>query len=299
VTPSEFNVIPDIHADPRRLESTLSALGSDAPPAFLGDFIDGKPGQADDAAVLERVRREVENGAPAIMGNHELNAILFHLEDEYGPFRARSGKNRKQHASFIHQFGEATPSALEWVEWFLTLPLWLDLGDVRLVHAYWSDELIETIRKRRPDARLRREDLREIAVEAKPFGRAVKLLLTGPEVRLPQGCSFLDKAGHERRHVRIAWWRAHADSWRDAALSVATPELLPEGPVSVPPDVSFYPEKAKPVLVGHYKMGGRPGIGARNAACLDYPDQPCAYRWRGGEELREEYLVSLNAAAGP
>jgi hypothetical protein len=46
-------------------------------------------------------------------------------------------------------------------------------------------------------------------------------------------------------------------------------------------------------------MGGRPGIGARNAACLDYPDQPCAYRWRGGEELREEYLVSLNAAAGP
>ena len=35
-----FNVIPDLHADPARLRATLDALGADAPPAFLGDFID-------------------------------------------------------------------------------------------------------------------------------------------------------------------------------------------------------------------------------------------------------------------
>ena len=129
MTSTEFNVIPDVHADLRRLEATLSNVGSDVPPAFLGDFIDGKVDDANDAAVLEFVRREVENGAPAIMGNHELNAILFHLEGEKGPFRERSEKNRKQHASFIHQFGEGTPVALGWVDWFLTLPLWQDLGD--------------------------------------------------------------------------------------------------------------------------------------------------------------------------
>jgi hypothetical protein len=294
-----LNIVPDIHADPRRLTETLSALGSDVRLAFLGDFIDGKAGAADDAAVLDRVRVEVEGGAPAVMGNHELNAVLFHLEGDRGPYRERSDKNLRQHASFVAQFGTGTRAALDWVDWFLTLPLWLDLGDLRLVHAYWDDHLIEAISERRPDARIQREDLQEIADEATPFGRAVKLLLTGPEVRLPKGYSFQDKAGHERRHVRIAWWRSEAKSWGDAALSVATPERLPDGEVSDSPDISFYPQDAKPVLVGHYKMGGQPRIEGPNAACLDYPDTPCAYRWRGGSRLKDEQILCLYPKSTP
>lgn len=49
-----YNVIPDIHADPDRLDATLARL--DGPLAFLGDFIDGKNGHGDDRAVLTRVR---------------------------------------------------------------------------------------------------------------------------------------------------------------------------------------------------------------------------------------------------
>jgi hypothetical protein len=205
----------------------------------------------------------------------------------------------RQHASFVAQFGTGTRAALDWVDWFLTLPLWLDLGDLRLVHAYWDDHLIEAISERRPDARIQREDLQEIADEATPFGRAVKLLLTGPEVRLPKGYSFQDKAGHERRHVRIAWWRSEAKSWGDAALSVATPERLPDGEVSDSPDISFYPQDARPVLVGHYKMGGQPRIEGPNAACLDYPDTPCAYRWRGGSRLKDEQILCLYPKSTP
>ena len=72
--------IPDIHADPQRLRSSLEAAG-DGPLTFLGDFIDA--GQAveapDDRAVLEEVRDLIEAGrARAVMGNHELNAILYH-----------------------------------------------------------------------------------------------------------------------------------------------------------------------------------------------------------------------------
>lgn len=76
-----WNVIPDIHADIYRLENVLEQLGSDAPLAFLGDYIDaGKSGNRfDDAAVLTRVRNLTDNqSAVAVMGNHELNAILFH-----------------------------------------------------------------------------------------------------------------------------------------------------------------------------------------------------------------------------
>ena len=59
----EWDVIPDIHADPTRLDATLSYLGSDNKLAFLGDLIDagGKVNAPDDGAVLNRVRALIED----------------------------------------------------------------------------------------------------------------------------------------------------------------------------------------------------------------------------------------------
>lgn len=288
-----WNVIPDLHADPARLRATLAALGSEGRPAWLGDFIDGHGAEPDDAAVLEAVRRHVEAGAPAVMGNHELNAILFHSEDEAGPLRPRNPKNLRQHASFIRRFGIATPAALDWVGWFLTLPLWHEAeGGLRLVHACWNQRAIDLIAARRPDARLRPEDLPEVAAESTGFGRAVKLLLTGPEAALPAGAAFRDGYGTRRTQLRIAWWRPGARSWREAALSAGDPAALPEGMVGAKAGIDFYPEDAPPVLVGHYKMAGAPRIESPNAACLDYPRTPCAYRWRGEAALDPRHLVS-------
>jgi hypothetical protein len=125
-----ITVIPDIHADLQRLEATLGVV--DGPLAFLGDFIDGGGQGACDRTVLTRVRGLIDDGAVAVMGNHELNAILFHRG-----LRADSDKNRDQHRSFLEAFGFATPEALAWTDWFLTLPLWLDLGGLRLAHACW------------------------------------------------------------------------------------------------------------------------------------------------------------------
>lgn len=288
-----YDVIPDLHADPVRLEDTLTLLGEDAQPAFLGDFIDGKANAADDETVLVRTRALIDAGAPAVMGNHELNAILFHTFDAGGPLRAHDDKNLRQHASFIDRFGIATPAARHWVEWFLRLPLWQDLGELRLVHACWNQAAIDLIRARRPDGRLQPEDLPEISSETTAFGRAVKLLVTGPEVPLPSGYAFTDKAGHLRHDVRIAWWRSGARTWKEAALSVPDPSALPEQPLPDMPDIAFYPDGEVPVFVGHYKMLGRPMIEGASAVCLDYPDTTCAYRWRGERRLTPENLLAL------
>lgn len=121
-----WDVIPDIHADVERLEVTLAALGPNARPAFLGDFIDaGRAARSsDDAAVLTRVRRLVEReGAPTVTGNHELNAILFHVGRGRGAASRAPQKNRVQHRSFLERFGAMTSEAVAWLEWFLTLPL--------------------------------------------------------------------------------------------------------------------------------------------------------------------------------
>lgn len=286
-------IIPDLHADPDRLEASLKAAG-DTRFAFLGDFIDaGENASSDDEAVLKRVRTLVEErNAVAIMGNHELNAILFHRTDEDGnPLREHSKKNRDQHKSFVDIFDIATPGALEWTEWFLTLPLWLELDRLRLVHACWDNDAIATVARRRPDGRLRPEDLPEVAAKKTPFAQAVETLTSGPEVPLPSGHSFHDIYGNERHNVRVAWWKAQRGTWRDVALSVPRPEELPDSQVSGTDGIPFYPDDAPPVFVGHYKMPGSPRIEWANAACLDYPAQPCVYRWEGEQRLQEGNLL--------
>ncbi|MCZ8079072.1 MAG: hypothetical protein O9289_05920 [Rhodobacteraceae bacterium] len=293
----QFTIVPDIHADADRLRRSLVAATPSSQLAFLGDLIDAGHNTTtpSDRQVLSDVRSLVDSGrAVSVMGNHELNAILFHRNDHLGrPLRSREPKNAKQHKSFCDAFGVGTDEALAWTEWFLGLPLWLDLGELRLVHACWDRAAIETIAERRPDARLRAEDLEEVAAKQTPFAQAVNLLLTGPELKLPDGVSFHDKGGHARHHARIAWWRSNEKTWRRASLSVPNPNELPDAEIEMIDGVEFYGEGEPPVIVGHYKMLGTPAIESANAACLDYPNCPCIYEWNGESQLLDESVIKV------
>lgn len=280
-----ITVIPDIHADPRRLDATLAAV--DGSLAFLGDFIDGGGQGVCDRSVLTRVRSLLDTGAVAVMGNHELNAILFHRG-----LRANSDKNRDQHRSFLEAFGFGTLEAMGWTDWFLTLPLWLELDGLRLAHACWSIPDIATVAARRPDGRLQDSDLAEIGAESTPFGRAVKRIVSGPEVTLPAGHSFLDHKGHPRTEVRLAWWRNDAATYCEAALSVPDVTAVPDVVLPAGVAAEIYSADDAPVLVGHYKMTDAPHVSG-NAASIDYPNAPCAYRWDGEEELDAEKLIRV------
>jgi len=273
-----ITVIPDLHADLARLDATLAAVTG--PLAFLGDFIDGGP---DDRAVLTRVRGLIDEGAAAVIGNHELNAALFHRG-----LRENSEKNRKQHATFLAAFNVAERT--EWTDWFLTLPLWRDLGGLRIVHACWSEPDIALIAERRPDGLLHSNDLPEIAAESTPFGRSVQRIVSGPEMTLPVGHFFADKNGHPRSQMRVAWWRSDATTYREAALSVPDPLALPDMVLPEGIRAEIYPNDAPPVLVGHYKMADQPRVSGK-AASLDYPATPCAYRWDGEAVLSDTGLV--------
>lgn len=290
-------IIPDIHADLSRLDASISAANG-SPIAFLGDFIDAGPAPSftpNDRIVLERVKALMEAGrAIAVMGNHELNAILFHTTGTDGqPLRAHNAKNQTQHSSFIEAFGIGTPEARDWTDWFLSaLPLWHDHAEFRLIHACWSKDALSVVRARRPDGFLKPEDLPEIADESTSFGRAVKLLVSGAEADLPAGFSFRDKSGHERHSVRLSWWRA-GNSWRDAALSVPDRNQLPETPLPSGLSVTPYPQNASPVFVGHYKMDGLPRLEADKVVCLDYPATPCIYVWQGEATLTSAHLLCL------
>jgi len=188
---TKYAIIPDLHVDPNRFEISLNAVDN-SHIAFLGNFIDaGEVTFPDNEAVLKTVRSLSEGGgAVAVMGNHELNAVLLHrMADDLEPLRSHSDDHCKQHSSFIDRFGIATPAALEWTDWFMTLPLWLERDDFQLVHACWDEDAIATVAIRRPDGRLQVEGLLEVSEKKTNFVQAVERLASGPEVELPDGIS--------------------------------------------------------------------------------------------------------------
>jgi hypothetical protein len=291
-----YTVIPDIHADLERLNwSIKKAQGSKM--IFLGDLIDAgklvtKP---DDLGVLQKVSQLIYDGqASCILGNHELNAILFHRRSSASNEHIRSHKeqNSKQHKSFIEAFGVESSDALSWTAWMLkTLPLWLELDGLRIAHACWSEKAINIVKKRRPSGHLQLEDLEEIAAKTTEFALAVETITSGPEAKLPSGYSFTDNGGNSREHVRLSWWNAENTTWTKAALSVPDLSQLPTD--ELPPELmsEIYSMDAIPVLVGHYKMKGMPALQSANATSLDYPMNKCVYHWSGESTLQSQNLT--------
>ena len=93
---------------------------------FLGDFIDS--GQQN-RRVIQLVQPMVEQQATyPILGNHEYNAISFHTYGEDGktPLRAHSQKNQ-QHQFFLREYHSHPQEQKEVIDWFKTLPLFLEL----------------------------------------------------------------------------------------------------------------------------------------------------------------------------
>lgn len=305
------DIIPDIHADLSRLEKTLLALGYRKttiagetrwrPPAghraaFLGDFIDAGPQNRE---VLKVVRTLHDAGdAIAVMGNHELNAILYHTRgtawgaEQDGWMRAHTAKNRQQHGSFLAEYPDDDDARRRVLAWFLSLPLALDLAYFRIVHACWSARALSVIAARRPSLTLTEADLQEVALEETDFAGAVATTVKGPEIDLPSGIGFRDFHGMRRGQMRLSWWQSGGpQTYRSAALSVPDPMELPDTPIPASDRVEFYPDAAAPVFFGHYKLQGEPGaVLSRpgNAVCLDWPDY--AVSWRLGSGASQGFI---------
>jgi len=143
-----YDLIGDIHGHADALQRLLRQLGysrhqgvyrhPERRVIFLGDFIDRGPAIRE---TLEVVRPMVEAGAAlAVMGNHELNALAFHTPDPDTPgghLRPHDEKNSQQHAETVRQVPAGDLAS--YLDWFRTLPLWLDLEGLRVVHACWDE----------------------------------------------------------------------------------------------------------------------------------------------------------------
>ena len=323
-----YDIIGDIHGYAKELEQLLEKLGYEKEEKgyyshskekrqviFLGDFIDRGP---EIRQVLEIVRPMIDSGeAMAVMGNHEFNALAYHTEDPGQPdehLRTHSEKNTGQHQDTLDQLGDKIDES---VEWFRSLPLWLELEDengkpLRVAHACWDDEQIRII-----SDGLEEYDgvttgfLTEASRKGSPLYDAVECVLKGPELPLPDGTPpILDRENHERYEIRIQWYREpeyEEETYSQYALPPLdsdSDKITRQDKVSCHP----YPEDAPPVFIGHYWLRGEPKVLTHslfppNIACVDYSiaddkaekedRRLCAYSWKGEQRLKPENFTCV------
>lgn len=302
-----YDIIGDVHGQAGKLVGLLKKLGyrqSDGAWAhpertavFVGDLIDRGPHQL---ATINIVRPMVATGAAhCILGNHEFNAIAWATPDPDAPGehlrrRGRAG-NRAQHQAFLSEV-ENTPLHDELIAWFKSLPLWLDFGDFRVVHACWNDAFISQLAPTLGPGNTLTDELMVAACRDGHWAfKAVEGLCKGLEIELPDGLSFHDKDGHERRSARVKWWALDSSSLRNSTLAPAN--VLANMPdVPVPADPRLMPYEGPPVFFGHYWRTGSPEVTAGKFACVDYSAGKhgplVAYRWEGEQELRDDRFVA-------
>lgn len=279
-----YDFVPDTHGQRALLEALLARLGYQRSAAgwrrpdprrrvvFLGDYIDRGP---DSPGVIALVRDMVEaDAALAIAGNHEVNMIRFHAEKlgAPAPMRQHTAKNTGQHAATLAAYEGREAQLLEDIHWLANLPFWLDLGEVRAVHAAWDDGAIARLDANGAGAPLGVEGHLHSGKET-ALGQDIDRLINGPEAELPEPHAFTDKGGHQRTQVRLAWWIGAARTWRDIAVSAPDLSEIPDTPIPEHVAATRYPPDAPPVVFGHYwkTWDGGPGpLEAPNAFCIDY-----------------------------
>ena len=275
-----YDLIGDVHGQAVELTSLLRLLSytqingvwqhPERTVIFLGDFIDGGINQTE---VIDIVRPMIEqNHALAVMGNHEYNAIAYYTKtSEGGYLRPHTQSNKIQHGRFLDAYEQDPINYHNTIEWFKTLPLWLDLGDIRVVHACWDEESMAIIDHGENNKPLLSDKLLHTSsIKNTAEYQAIETILKGKEIQLPEGRSFKDNYGKVRTTIRTEWWKS-------------------------------YPANAAPVFFGHYWMCNAITPQANNAACVDYSvaregGRLVAYQWDGERNLNTSKFIFVDRA---
>lgn len=251
---------------------------------FIGDLMDRGPQQVE---TLEIARSMVDaSTARIVLGNHEFNAVAWVTRNDAGEW-CRSHRKRHQHEAFLDQVGEGSSAHERWIDWFRKIPLWLDLVELRLVHAAWSASAIDALAGAvGPADTLTPELVVRASTPGSAEHDAIEYLLKGPEIPLPPDWHYDDKGGDRRGNARFAWWLASVDTIGSAAVLPGPDDRSwpPDEPLLGPPPETYVHDV--PVIVGHYWFTGEPTVISGKVACVDYSagrDGPLvAYRWNAG-----------------
>ncbi|MFZ5430124.1 MAG: metallophosphoesterase [Bacteroidota bacterium] len=305
-----YDIIGDIHGHATLLKMLLKQLGyqklngayahPERKAVFVGDFTNRGP---EIRQTVQIIRQMVESdSAYAVLGNHEISNILYHLKNEFDqPVLREKGK---RFFSVTQTINEYKPFRQEWKEtrkWMRGLPLFLELDGIRVVHAFWSDTNIDILRSELPAGNLPKQVFRNLVLDSySPLSQAILQSTRGVHLIMPPDLKIYDHRKRNHRFFRVKWWEDPAGkSFHD--LSFESKFHLPD--YRIPPEIypvyDVYPEDAPPVFFGHYCRGRGPHVIRGNICCVDAcvttRKTLAAYRWNGEKSLTPDNMVFVRA----
>lgn len=308
-----FDIIGDIHGCANTLARLLDQMGyrkvngiyqhAQRQAVFIGDIIDRGPRIRE---ALHLVRDMVDHGfAQIVMGNHEYNALGYCTRARPGSGRKWLREHNTRHDRLIKetldQFEHYPHEWNEFLEWFYTIPLFLEEQDFRAVHACWDRNLIEKFKQIQGGNCIDEDFLHASSAIESFAGQVMDNLLRGTDLRLPEGLSITGSDGYTREFFRTRFWADNPQTYADVVFQ---PDPLPaeiaQRPLSSEEKKQLlsYPESEPPVFVGHYWMEGEPAPLKSNVACIDFSavkyGKLVAYRMDGEQVLSKDKFVSVD-----
>jgi len=300
-----YDIIGDVHGHADQLKNLLVKMDyklidncythSTRKAIFVGDFINRGPKIRE---TINLIRRMVESGTGyAILGNHELYAVLYYLRDTEGKyFKKRIPKYQLQINQTLAEFTNYKDELKSHLKWLRTLPMFLDFGKIRVVHACWDNDNIEALKENLTEPKLTKPQLREIAINKTEFSDRFWETCKGIDFTLPKDLLIFDDEGRPHRSFRMKWWESPAGkTFRD--ISLESRFELPEYtiPKEIIPERNTYPADDPIVFFGHYCLKQCCGIFSEKLCCVDScvtrTGKLMAYRWNDELKLDKENLV--------
>jgi hypothetical protein len=306
----KYDFIGDVHGYADELEALLEKLGytrhrdtwehPEYKAVFVGDFINRGH---HNRRVLDIIQSMVKKGTGyAILGNHEMNAIYYFTKRKNGlPLRLPGPTNKKQLDRLRGEYLNADEEFTQIIKWLRQLPLFIDFGKVRAVHAYWSDRNIELLKDASPNKRLKKKFLKDMLKGDTPVSNAFIQTIKGIEYPFPSNIVVKDNYKVRRFWFRVKWWE---DPYNKSfeQLSFETKFHLPD--ILVPNHLvspfQVYDRHQPPVFIGHYCTSLSKVLPAPNICCIDTcvanRGHLSAYRWQGESHLSASNIVSTAVA---
>lgn len=302
-----YDIIGDIHGQASKLEQLLLRMGykltngfyshPSKKAIFVGDYIDRG---SEILKTIELVKNMVENGsAYAIMGNHEMSAITYFEQKKAKTIsRRQESKKTRKHRKSIAEYLKSPKKAEKYIQWLKKLPLFLDLPNLRVIHACWDNELINWVKNNLPENRINDKFIANSLIENTIESKVCEVLLNGYSIELPNYRKFF--MNNKRvRYIRIKWWINDYKNLTYNAFAATENWQLCKKKVNVKDlNISLgYPIDDKPIFIGHYWRVGNPKILKQNLACVDYSAAKekgllVAYRFNGEKKLSNKNFIS-------